>query len=574
MREGRFQQAAALYGEILAADPRQADALHMLGVTKLQTGDAAGAVELIAQAVELRPPAAAMHNDLGLALHAMGRFDAAEASLRQALRLLSDSPEVLLNLGNLLRDQGKLAEAMDCYRNALEGKPGFPEARHNLALVYLKLGRPDEALASCRAALALRPQFPEAYQTLGNVLDRLGRLDEAIAAHQRAIALKPEFAAAHFDLGTTLLGYGRLDEALACYRAALALEPAHAEWHRLVSQVVAHAAGDSDIETMRALHTRSGARPPDRMHLAFGLGKALDDVGQYQEAFDYFLEGNALKRASFDYDRTDSERAFADVKASFSPEFFGRGAGAGNPDATPIFVLGMPRSGTTLVEQVLASHPEIVGAGEFTLLNNLVGTLNGGAGPLRFGAIAERLGGETLNRLGEAYVGQLRAYGGKVRFITDKLPGNFMLIGMIKLMLPNARIIHCRRHAVDNCVSIFKTYFSAVGLRYAYDLGEVGHYYALYRDLMAHWHRVLPGAIYDLDYEKLVGSQESESRALLAHCGLDWRDECLDFFNTARPVHTASAVQVRRPIYKSSIGMADRYRNRLKPLLEAVEERN
>ena len=177
---------------------------------------------------------------------------------------------------------------------------------------------------------------------------------------------------------------------------------------------------------------------------------------------------------------------------------------------------------------------------------------------------------EAVRRLADIYLSRLRFYGPEARFITDKLPGNFLLIGMIKLMLPNAKIIHCRRNAADNCVSIFKTFFSTAGLRYAYDLGEIGHYYAQYRDLMEHWHRVLPGFVYDVDYENLVGGQESVSRALFEHCGLDWQPDYLDFFKTARPVHTASVVQVRQPMYKSSIGVADRYGERLNPLLEAL----
>jgi hypothetical protein len=235
-----------------------------------------------------------------------------------------------------------------------------------------------------------------------------------------------------------------------------------------------------------------------------------------------------------------------------------------------VFVLGMPRSGTTLVEQVLASHPEVAGAGEFTVLNRLVGTLQAGSGPFRFEAALGELNAGLLARIGRAYLDHTRGLAPAARYIVDKTPGNFLLIGMIRLLFPNARIVHCNRDAVDTSLSIFRTYFAATGLRYAWDLGEIGHYHRLYQQLMAHWRTLLPGFVHETSYEAMVGDFEGEGRRLSGFLGLDWRPELRAFFNTPRPVQTASAAQVRQPIYKSSIGHAARYGERVAPLLAAL----
>jgi hypothetical protein len=321
---------------------------------------------------------------------------------------------------------------------------------------------------------------------------------------------------------------------------------------------------------MQRAYESPGTRDSERMHFAFGLGKALADIGEHEKSFDYIAAGNRLRRQRINYAPAESEARFADIKGTFTPALFEAHAGSGDPDRTPIFVLGMPRSGTSLVEQVLASHPDVHGGGEFTLLNQLVGSLGTGNGPLRFSELFARIADADLAALGARYVRDLRGLSANARFITDKTPGNFLLIGMIRLILPNATIIHCRRDPVDTCISIYKTYFGAEGLRYAYDLGELGHYYRLYAELMEHWHGVLPGFVHDVDYEKLISDFNGEAPKILAACGLDWRDECRNFATASRPVHTASSAQVRQPIYNTSIGQGTRYGDRLAPLLEAL----
>ena len=570
LRAGQSAKAGEICDAMLAFDPGQPDALHMGGVIALQSGRLDKAIERLGKLVRLQPDNAGGHGDLGLALLTAGRLGDAEVVLATALKQRPAFPEAWLNLGNVMSALGRDPEAAECYTRALKLKPAFPEAHNNLAIVELRLGRPALALQGARQALKLRPTMAEASQTEALALDALGRPDEAIAVAQEAIRRRPRVASAHYDLGSIELHYGRLDDAAAHFREAIALEPGRGEWHRMLSEIVRHTARDAEVEAMQRACDDPATRDSERQHFAFGLGKALADLGEHEKSFDYIASGNRLRRQRINYASGESDARFADIKAAFTPELFAARPGVGDPDPTPIFVLGMPRSGTTLVEQVIASHPDVYGGGEFTLLNQLAASLGTGSGPLRFVEALPRLADADLAALGARYVHDLRGRSANLRFITDKTPGNFLLVGLIKLILPNATVIHCRRDPVDTCVSIYKTYFGAEGLRYAYDLGELGHYYRLYADLMDHWHAVLPGFVHDVDYERLVADFDAEAPKILAACGLDWREECRNFTSTNRPVHTASSVQVRQPIYRSSVGYAARYGDRIAPLLAAL----
>ena len=569
LRRGNLDAGDSLLQQVLRFSPREPSALHLAGTVALQRGDRAEAIRMIGDAVAIMPSLAAAHCDLGYALTADGQFEKAETHLKRALELRPVFPEAWLNLGNAQRETARLAAAEASYRRAIGLRPVFPEARGNLATVLIDLGRPVEAEASARKAIEQRPGFVEAHQVLGRVLDSLGRLDEAIAAHQQAIALNPRNARSHAALAASLMAFGRRDEAIASYQAALQLDPANGEWRRMLGKLDGE---DNSLEHASAQHQAAAPDSEERMHLAFRLGKTLEDAGDYSGAMPYLLEANRIKRASYQYARASSDVAFADIEGGFPAELFAAHPLAGDPDPTPIFVLGMPRSGTTLVEQILASHPDVFGAGELPLLRNIVAGTLAEDEPLDYATLLPRLGDAGFSKLGADYVRQLRGYSSAARFITDKMPGNFLLIGMIRLMLPNAKIIHCVRDPADTAISIFKNYFAGgTGLLgYAYDLGEIGHYHRLYQHLMAHWHRVLPDFVYDISYEALVADQEGETRRLLAQCGLDFRPECLSFFETVRPVHTASMAQVRSPISASSVGIAKHYGEALAPLHRAL----
>lgn len=546
--------------------------LHKAGVEALRAGNAEEAIRHLSALAEAVPTSAAAHSDLGFALTQARRLDEAAAVLARALELDPNLASAALNLGNVLRIRGAMIEAAAAYERALAAKPDFVEAHSNLALTLLNLGRPGDAAAHCRKAVALRPDFAAAWENLGHALDNLGRPEEAIEALERLVALQPRNAGAHATLARTLAAYGRLDAAAASYRRAIALNPSRASWQRSLERILP---ADADqVAADEAALADPGTRDADRAQFGFKLGKIYEDRGDYEKAFERLAAANAIIRRGLDYDRARSDATFADVRSAFSAEFLADTEGWGNADETPVFVLGMPRSSTTLVEQILASHPEVYGAGELPILNLVAGSLAAPGTRLRFADVLASVTPERATALGADYVRQLRAHGPQgIRFITDKLPGNFLLIGFIKLVLPNAKVIHCRRDPGDTGMSMFRTPFAGQNLPYSYDLGEIGHYYRLYREIMEHWESVLPGFVTPIQYETLVSDQEGETRRLLAACGLDWDERCLDFTKAQRPVHTASWAQVREPMFDRSIGVAKRYGERMRPFYDALDGR-
>lgn len=564
LRRGDLNRADTALKDVLRVAPRQPNALHWSGTIALQRGKPDEAIRLMTAAVTADPGLVPALSDLGYALTEAGRLDEAARHLGRALQLKPDFPQAALNLGNVERARLDWVAAEALYRRAVDLAPGFVEAHASLAAALLALGRPREAEAAARQAIALRPQFAVAHQTLAMVLDALGQLEAALAAHREAVRLAPGSAQVHQDMGNTLMAFGKREEAVAAYRRALVIDPRRAELHRMLGKLDAE---DRSIAETEAQYNRPGLPAEERMHLGFRLGKSWEEAGDFDRAFHYLGEANRLRRAGISYDRAETDRLFDDIEASFDAGLFAAHAGAGDPNPVPIFVLGMPRSGTTLVEQIIASHPEVFGAGELVLLREVVS--GAGGGPQPFAQLLPRLADADFAALGRRYVEGLRGYS-DARFVTDKMPGNFLLIGMIRLLLPTAKVIHCVRDAADTAISIYKNYFST-RLDYAYDLAEIGHYHRRYQRLMRHWHAVLPGFVHDVRYEDLIADQEGETRRLLAACGLDFRPECLEFFKTERPVHTASLTQVRSPIFAGSVGIARRYGAALDPLYEALE---
>jgi hypothetical protein len=285
----------------------------------------------------------------------------------------------------------------------------------------------------------------------------------------------------------------------------------------------------------------------------------------YEKAFYYLKEGNTLKRKTFEYSAEETKAEFEQIKSTFTKTFILNNSKFGNPDNTPIFILGMPRSGTSLVEQILVSHPDVYGAGELYYLRQIISQLAKADSVNQICENISKSGEEITTRLGLDYINKIRNFSAATKFITDKMPHNFLWIGAIISALPNAKIISCTRDPMDNCLSIYKNNF-AKGQKYAYDLQELGHYHLRYQDLMRYWHEVFPGKIYAINYEKLVDAQETETRKLLKHCGLSWDEACLSFHKTSRAVTTASAVQVRKPIYKESVQLWKKYEKQLQPL--------
>jgi tetratricopeptide (TPR) repeat protein len=432
--------------------------------------------------------------------------------------------------------QGKLDEAVTCYRQALVLKPDYPEAHNNLGAALMAQGKRDEAVACYRQALVLRPDFAEAHNNMGNVLRSLGRLKEARDYFEKAIRLAPKNPAFYFSL-------------------AASKQFAVGDPHLTAIQELAQDIGHLNAE--------------QQIYLCFALGKALADVKQHEQAFHYLLQGNALKRQQIAYDEAATLGFFQRIQTVFTPELMRSKQGPGNPSTVPVFILGMPRSGTTLVEQILASHPKIFGAGERDDFKKAVIRLSDRK-RVSFPELVSTVSDEDLRQLGTSYLDVIRATAPEASRITDKTLLNFHYIGLIHLALPHARIIHTRRDPIDTCLSCFSTLFTA-SQPFSYDLAELGRYYRAYEALMQHWRNVLPnGVMLEVQYEQVVDDLEGQARRLVAHCGLDWDDACLAFHKTQRPVRTASVTQVRQPIYKSAVGRWRVYERFLAPLTKAL----
>jgi tetratricopeptide (TPR) repeat protein len=629
LRQERLQEAASLLRRVTDLQPREASAHNSLGAVLRATGEHADAVRHFEQAIALAPDLAAAHGNLGHALLALGRAEAALAQFDKALALdgrdaasLGGKGGALLalqraedaarcyeawlaldpdnahahnNLGAALQALGRAAEAMAAYERAVALDPTFADAHVNLAKALHRLGRPEAALAHSETALALRPNDAAAENDLGNALQSLGRHGDAVARYERALALRPDLAAAHGNLGNSLHALDRSEAAIAHYQRAIAGEPGNATFHSNLgtalrelghidaarrafatavtlapgnalfqlnlAEVKRFTADDPQLPALEAL-AQSGSASPE---LHFALGKARADLQDYAASFRHLLQANALRRREINYDEAAALARFERIRAVFTPELLHRLHALGDPSEVPVFIIGMPRSGTTLVEQILASHRQIFGAGEIAAFGDAV------AAHAAFPEAVQSLNAAALRRLGRAYVVRLCALAPGARRITDKMPSNFLLAGLIHLALPKARVVHVRRDPVDTCLSCFATLFTA-GQHFAYDLSELARYYLAYESLMAHWRRVLPeGAWLELRYEDIVGDLEREARRLIAYCGLDWDDRCLGFHATKRPVRTASATAVREPIYRRSVGRWRRYGALLDPLVETLE---
>ena len=605
-RAGQLREAEEIYQNILAMDPRHADSLHLLGMIASDNGRHEAAVRMIRRAIEISPKNASYHCNLGTILRANGELEEAAACYEVALALKPDLAEIQSNFGNILEAQGKLEQAAGAQERALALKPEFAEAWSNLGNVRQAQRRLDEAVACYERALALKPGYADAHNNLGTTLVAQDRIDDAVAHYERALILRPNFAHAHNNLGTAFVMQGKLNDAKAHYERALVLKPdyantynnlgnvskaqgnfedamAHygraitlrpdyAEAHFSRAEVKSFQPGDADLAALEALASRDDLPGDKAMYIHFGLAKALEDSQEFTRAFEHFRIGNGLKRQLLNYDEAREFELFERLAAVFNPQLFDRFKGAGDPSQVPVFVLGMPRSGSTLLEQILASHPQIQGGGELTALEKMTdrNVLNVGGRAIPYPECIPTLDSATLLQLGQSYLARLPALEeGKTRMV-DKLTGNFLRIGLIRLILPNAKIIHSMRNPIDTCVSCYSKLFAS-GLPFTYDLGELGRYYRHYSELMAHWRSVLPpDALLDVTYEDVVEDLEGQAKRLIDYCGLAWDDRCIRFHQTSRPVNTASAVQVRQPLFRSSVQRWRKYEDGLAPLLDEL----
>jgi len=506
---------------------------------------------------------------------------AAAAAPDVALELGPDNPETLDNLALAVKDLDRLEEAAELMRAALAIEQRSDKLHLHYGTILLDRHEIDAAAAAAARALALKPANPDAVNLMGRIAAERGDLAGALQRYRQALELKPDLADAYNNIGNALKDLGRLPEARDAYRTALAINPSMPGLYLNLADSKTFQPGDTDLDAMERLAAKTdGLSRSERMQLDFALGKAYADLRKHSRSFAHLLAGNAAKRATIAYDAQSTLALFDRIEALFTPALIAAKSGGGDPSRAPIFIIGMPRSGTTLVEQIIASHPAVYGGGELQTLNDVLLTVRGPDGArLAYPEFVAALDEAALAQIGTRYVASASALaaaegrvgpGASLR-ITDKMPSNYYFAGLIHLALPHAKIIHTVRDPIDTCVSCFSKLFSAEQ-NHTYDLAELGRYYKRYAQLMRHWRRVLPkGSLLDVRYEDVVADLEGQARRIIAYCGLPWEARCLAFHATERPIRTASATQVRQPIYKSAIGRWRAYEEHLGPLLGALE---
>ncbi|MEJ2565282.1 MAG: sulfotransferase [Gammaproteobacteria bacterium] len=570
-QENRLPEAREAYRQLCRLDRRDADAWFTLGL---------------------------LNGQLGLLEEALG-------ACREAIAIRPDFPEAYYNLARALQGLGRLQEAERAYREALRFRPGWPQALNNLGNIVQELGRYDESVELFRSAISIRGDYAEALNNLGNVLLLQGNSREALQSFQRAVALKPHYAVAHMGMGGALALLGDLDEALASYREAGRLDPSDAAiaageaallerrgsieqaYRRLqpylearpVNLNIANAFADMCDKVQRRGEAiallENGLERPDkrigrqqRITAHLHLGRLYERKGEYDKAFGHYQAGNDLKPHTFD--RNGYAAFIHEIIATFDADLLRNAPRASHESRRPLFIVGMPRSGTTLVEQILASHPEVYGAGELADIREIVDRMGSVLGmSLTYPRCVAELTQDGCNRLAQDYLERIDHLAAGEPYVTDKMPGNFHYLGVIALLFPQARVIHCMRDPLDTCFSCYSYDFSGYH-SYMYRLEDLGFYYRRYEELMRHWREVLPISMLDVSYETLVSDQERMVRELLTFCGLPWDERCLRHHENARFVNTVSYDQVRKPIYQSSIGRWRRFEAHLGPLQKAL----
>lgn len=568
---GRVAAAVAEFGRAVELRPDFTLAWYNLGLALQQQGELTAASEAYRRALELDPNLAEAHAFLGLVLAWQGQLRAAIGSYRRALALQPENAEVWCNLGAALRAEGMLPEALESLERAVRLRPEDAEARCLLGSVRMEAGDFELAERELRRAAELDPANAEAHNLLGNVLELLVRAHEARACYQRASELAPDRPEGHCNLGRVLQAGGDVAGAERRYREALTLRADYAPaWQNLV--VLARGElSDDELERLEKLAARPEVAPNELAALSFALGHVHERRRDYATAFRWFERANRLKRERVHFDAPAHEAHVGRVIDVFSTELFRTRGAHGDGAELPVFIVGMPRAGTTLVEQILAQHPRVRGGGELNFLRQARAAIERCVAPSTpYPECLGSLSVDSLRGVAAEYRDRLRALGPDADRITDKMPQNFLDLGLVRLLFPRARIIHCRRDPLDTCVSIYRLAFAG-GHGYAYDLADLGRYYRQYQRLMQHWRAVLDPALLEVQYEDLVAEPEAVSRRLVEYLGLAWDDRCLAFTTDPRPVLTASSAQVRQPIYRDAVGRWEHYREHLGPLLAALD---
>ncbi len=487
-------------------------------------------------------------------------------------RVISAQQNARLQRAIQAQSAGNLAFAEAEYRFLIAEKIKTPQIFCKLAAVCAQTARRSEADSLWKQALAISPRFLEAQMNLADSLQQAGKLDQAIDFYRRIVADHSQVFVAKYLLANLLKSKGKFAEASDLYQQVMAQQPGYTQAHFSYSGIHRYQNEmDPHIGSMLELYKQDGLRTENKIHLAFALAKAFENIEDYPEAFRYLQAGNDLRYKEFNYQIESDKELIQSIIRSFSIEAMSGIQITPETSNRPIFIVGMPRSGTTLVEKIISSHSDVYAAGEldyiFALGSRLFLTESR---HFQFGPL-ESYSKQAFELFGKSYLEKIGQLDSRSSRMTDKMPFNMMMIGLIKIALPNAKIIHCVRDAKDTCVSIYKQNFTTGNYRFAYDLKTVGQFHNQYQLLMEHWHRVMPGEIHDVSYEELTHDPEVGIRNLIAACDLEWQDNCLNFDKTDGIIKTASAYQARQPIYTSSVRLWEKYGEYIQPLLDELD---
>ena len=537
LNAGKLDRAASLCERIMDKLPGQPDALNILAVVEIRRRNYGRVIHYMS---------------IGLLRHANNAY-------------------YHYNIGIAYSRTGELAKAAASFREAVRVQPDLAAAYSDLSYVLVQLGNLDEAIAAAENAVALEPGSARAHTNFAVTCEAVGDFARSHEHYRAAAEIDPGNPVILKNLGAACLEAGDRPLAEKYFRRAIRINPGYGEAYRYLVRMRRHAnPEDEDIVRIRALLADRDLSQEDRVELHFALGKVLDDCALYDEAFHYFEVANRLEYEKYRFDSRELADRVAALEDFFSVDFMAAHSDLGDPSHVPVFVIGMPRSGTSLVEQILASHPQVYGAGESLWFGRLERDVCGFLGAAEgYPGCLTALEGKHAVQLAGKYLALLRQLSGGAERVVDKMLENCFRVGLIRLLFPNARIIHCRRNPLDVALSIYTSYFRG-NVFWSYDLESIGAYYALYSRIMAHWRAVIPAAFAEVDYEALVENQEAVSRRLIDYIGLPWDPVCLRFYENTRRVRTASHEQVRRRIYSSSIGRWRHYANRLQPFVEGA----
>ncbi len=566
----REEEAIPLLQKAVRLDPSLESANFNLGKALAACGRGAEADKAYEAAFELNPERKAMA--MAAEHHRRGEDDKAEQLYRQVLQKNPQNVDAMRLLALLACTANHFDDAERMLRKAIEVAPDFLGAYMDLGKILKDMDRLEEAIDCFRKAVALAPNNFKPQMQLASTLAPAALNIEAVTAHQRALEITPNHPGALLGLGHALKTAGRQAEGIEAYEQCIKVRPDNGETYWSLANLKTYTFRDDQIEEMEQRVRSEGLDPNAEINFLFALGKAYEDRKEYEKSWQYYEEGNEKQRMSVGYDPVLTEIQNTDIINTFSKAFFDSHKGMGNPDPSPIFILGLPRSGSTLLEQIIASHSMVEGTSELPYLGRIATSMNRNrADGINYPEAVLELKDKHFDQLGEKYLQKAKMHRieGKPFFI-DKMPNNFPNIGLLHSILPNAKIIDARRHPLDSCFGNFKQLY-AKGQNFTYDLSDIGEYFLQYQRMMDHWDEVLPGRVLHCQYEDTVNDLETQVKRVLEYCGLPWEEGCVNYHQNDRVVRTASSEQVRQPIYNKSIGTWRRYESGLEELVDVLE---